>query len=924
MKNLILYITFSFYALPLLAQKRSIDHSVYGRWMGSDKSSFYNSIISKDGKRVIYFAGAARGAFTMFIHELETGWKKEVQGVRTANLIFGDKILIYHLPSDTLVFLNLIDKSIEVIGGVQSYKVPTLLADNLIVYRTKDMEVIVRDFSRQIEKSFQGITDYYLNGPGTSLLLQSEVKVPIPLIYLRRINMANFSADTIFKSNNKVEGLIFDREGNQTIFFVKGNEEKGNTYKIMFLNHEMRRAVTLISENTKGINSELRISPFPAPKFSPNGKRLFFTLRNFEDKSLEEASSNSVKLDVWHYLDKKLQTEQLNESDFSNYINAIYDIKGNNLVAINSGEDDARNVKLSVGGNGDYALVFKKINNDEKFWNQLNKLDVLLVSLKDGTSRTLVKGKTSIETADVNFSPSGNYVIWPDRMEKQYYSYNVNTGQLKKITTKVPVPLFADNTFPSFKVPYGISGWLKDDSFVLINDNFDIWKIDPKGYNKPLNITNNYGRKHKLRLRVSTFDFGELPVFSSNSKILIKVFNLSNWDNGFFQVQLGYGSIDPKLLVMGPYDYIPIVKAKQSEVFIIKRYNCEDAPNLFWTRSFQDFQPISDIHPQSEFNWMTAELIRWKMFDGNENEGILFKPENFDPKLKYPVIFNFYQYPGLLHYFRYPEPSNGEIDIPYFVSNGYVVFRPGIKFIKGRPGYSAYNSTVSAIRYLSKYSWFDSSRLGLSGISYGGYETNYLVTQTNVFAAAAPAAGMSDLVSDYNGLWNNESKQFMYEKSQGRIGVTLWQNPGLYIQNSPIFSANKVKTPILILHNKGDKAVSWGQGVEWFTALRRLGKKAWMLQYDGEEHGLYNYEPRIDYSIRLSQFFDHYLKGDAVPLWMSRGIPAMKKGKDLGLTLDLNGSCGSDCKICQKELHITKKDTRVHNVTKIKNVKYFK
>jgi dipeptidyl aminopeptidase/acylaminoacyl peptidase len=236
--------------------------------------------------------------------------------------------------------------------------------------------------------------------------------------------------------------------------------------------------------------------------------------------------------------------------------------------------------------------------------------------------------------------------------------------------------------------------------------------------------------------------------------------------------------------------------------------------------------------------------------------------------------------------------STGEIDIPWFVSRGYVVCAPDIVYKTGETGLSAVRSVVGAARYLAKnHNWADSTRFGLNGHSFGGYETNFIVTQSNLFAAAVSSAGIANVISNYGQLWGTGNSMSEYwEYRDGGIGKSLPEAPELYLQNSPIRYVANISTPLLIQHNKEDDAVPFGQGVELFTSLRRIGKKVWLLQYDKEGHSILNEKNTLDYTIRVEQFFDHYLKGTPAPKWMTRGVPASMKGIDSGLELDLSGA----------------------------------
>jgi hypothetical protein len=143
----------------------------------------------------------------------------------------------------------------------------------------------------------------------------------------------------------------------------------------------------------------------------------------------------------------------------------------------------------------------------------------------------------------------------------------------------------------------------------------------------------------------------------------------------------------------------------------------------------------------------------------------------------------------------------------------------------------------------------------------------------------------------------------MESGGQHRMAGTMWDNQQGYIENSPIFKADKVTTPLLIRHNKGDQAVPWGQAVEFFIALRRLDKPVWMLQYDAGGHGNVLEKDKMDYTIRLTQYFNHFLKGAPTPKWMTQGIPATMKGIENGFSLDPAANCGTKekpCKVCKK------------------------
>jgi dipeptidyl aminopeptidase/acylaminoacyl peptidase len=338
---------------------------------------------------------------------------------------------------------------------------------------------------------------------------------------------------------------------------------------------------------------------------------------------------------------------------------------------------------------------------------------------------------------------------------------------------------------------------------------------------------------------------------------------------------------------MGKFTYSGLLKAKESDLLVYQKSNFNTSPDLHMTVDvWKTSKRLTDINPQMEqYNWGTAELFSWISYAGVPLEGILYKPEDFDPAKKYPVMIYFYEKHSdeLYRYFT-PAPSRSTVNIPFFVSRGYLVFTPDIHYTVGQPGEDAYNAIVSGAETLAKNKWVDNENMAIQGQSWGGYQVAYLITRTDMFKAAGAGAPVSNMTSAYGGIrWESgRSRQYQYEQTQSRLGYAMNDSLEVYLRNSPVFFADKITTPLLIMHNDNDGAVPWYQGIELFMTMRRLGKPVWMLQYNNEEHNLLYRRNSKDLSIRLQQFFDHYLKGEPEPEWMTKGVPAIEKGKTWG------------------------------------------
>ena len=753
-------------------------------------------------------------------------------------------------------------------------------------------DLVFRNLVTGAELTYTLVSDYSFSKKGNRLVIKTTRKNADSLskAAILWVNTESQKTDTVFSTFNDVKNMITDDEGTQLAFVAdrdSSTKALQKFYKLYYYENGTDSARLRVHRGSPRMEPGFAVSENAFLNFSRDGRKLFFgiaPIRKPKDTTLVDFET--ARLDIWHYNDDYLQPQQLVQANVElrrSYMAVLHHGQDN---FIQLGTDSSENVMLVDEGNADHVLATStKGNRITQQWEGFTRQASYIISTRDG-SRKLVRQK---QRGFAIASPKGKYVIWYDVSEKNYYTYNVSTGVTRNVSKTIPEHLYNDeDDHPDDPPPFGIAAWTEDDRDVLIYDRYDIWKTDPDGQKQPVNITNGLGKKNKIVFRYLNTN-REKRFITADETILLSAFNRVNKYDGFYSLSLKEKA-DPIQLTMGPYAFTDPLKAKNADRYILGRMNIKESPDVYSTTDFRSLTRLSAINPQQQgYNWLTSELVRWKMFDGKQAEGLLFKPENFDPNKKYPVIFYFYEKnaDGLYNY-RAPAPSASTINIAYFVSNGYLVFDPNIYYKNGEPGESAYNSVVSAARYMAKKPWVDSTKMAIQGQSWGGYQVAYLVTRTKMFAAAGAGAPVANMTSAYGGIrWGTGlNRQFQYERSQTRIGATLWQRQDLYIKNSPLFQANKITTPLLIMHNDKDGAVPWYQGIELFTAMRRLGKKAWLLQYNDEDHNLVERRNRKDLSIRLAQFFDHYLKGAPAAKWISEGVPATLKGIEWGTEVE--------------------------------------
>ena len=415
-------------------------------------------------------------------------------------------------------------------------------------------------------------------------------------------------------------------------------------------------------------------------------------------------------------------------------------------------------------------------------------------------------------------------------------------------------------------------GFTADRKSVVIADKHDLWLLALDG-STAVNMT-LAGAKSNLSFSIVGLGDDFSPQRLDPSKpLLLSAENLKTRDTGFYRLTPGEA---PKLLVSGPRKYGAPVKAKSADTLLFTAGTFRDFPDYYTADpDFRSVGRATDIEPRlGQYKLGSAELVSYKSADGAPLQGMLIKPDDFDPSKKYPMVVYIYEKLSQeLHRHRLPTVGTS-ISPAFYASRGYLVFMPDIVYTQGAPGTSALKCVLPAIQEVVEKGFVDEERIGIQGHSWGGYQIAYLITQTTRFKCAAAGAPVANMTSAYGGVrWGTGlPRQFQYEQSQSRIGKTLWEAPLKYVENSPLFSADRVTTPLLMLHNDADDAVPWYQGIEYYLALRRLGKEVYLLNYNNELHGLRKRVNQRDYTVRMFQFFEHHLREQPAPEWMARGV----------------------------------------------------
>ena len=715
-------------------------------------------------------------------------------------------------------------------------------------------------------------------------------------VYVRALS-ANTAAPAVAIATGKgnYKGLTLDRKGTQLAFTSDRDDYAAAKPKYALLHSTLGA----LPGTTRGAQSgATSTTPQPAqvvatsaalpagllvadrggPAFTRDGSALTFGMMTPPLDSIPADSlAEKANYDLWNYRDDRLQPQQKLElaRDRNRTFAAVYQPATRRVVAL--GGDSLPQVQVSDDGKVALAVTDVPYRIEEMWAQNEAGTDVWIIDATTGARRRVA---TKIPFR-ATLSPGGRYVLWFD--QKRWWAHDVKANRTRDLTGAIADVRFDEETWstPTVPEPWGTGGWTTLDQRVLLYDRWDVWEVDPAGVAAAKRLTDGVGRERHLQFRVVRLDLDE-PAHDPAKPLLLSALDDSTKDAGFWTDKVGVTE-PPRQIVMGANRWGTPLKARNAQQLVVTRQDYRTFPDLHTGTSLDQLTRLSDANPQqAEYPWGNVQLVSWRSSDNVPLRGLLYTPEGFDPKRQYPMLVYFYEtHTNDLHAYVAPGGRN-TINPTSYTALGYLVFMPDIHYIDGYPGPSALKSIVPGVQALIAKGFVNPKQVGITGQSWGGYQTAYIVTQTSLFSAAVPNATVANMTSAYGGIrWETGlARAFQYEKSQSRLGCSLWQCRDRYIENSPLFSADRITTPLLFMANDADGAVPWYQGIEFFVALRRLGKEAYMVSYNGDAHNPTKRANQKDIDRKMQEFFAHHLLGAPAPAWMIKGIPNIQKGRD--------------------------------------------
>ena len=897
------------------AQNRTLEIEDLQSW-----NRIRNTQVGADGKFVLYSLEPDVGDPTVVVYNVEKQTETRLERLHGARLTYDGRYVIgllkpgrdtvraYKLDErgkelkkmDSLLVLDPATGQRRVIAGVYgftigerwsddyAYTTDSALPDSLTKDLDKDARrLVVRSFSERDSFFMEGVTDYVLARDAPVVLARRVAKDSTWDDGVFRLDTRQLEWQALSQGERKYAGLAVAPDGSRSAFLSTRKEDKRTQPPFhVHLHTGGADSASVISREPDWMPRGHRITDDYRPRFSPTGSYLYVgTTPRRPERDTNLLDEDIADVEVWTSQDARMYTQEnvrLKEEKKRTYL-AAYNLERQDWLQVAT--DDYPRVALSEETESPYVLVY----DDRPYLKQTTwegwpaARDMAVVNLDDGRVQEFAKA----EKSSPEWSFGGQYITWYNPVDTAWKAYAPAIDETVVLTTPA-LGTFTDelNDRPMDPGPYGIEGWTDGDEAVILRDRYDLWTIDPaRGASSAVRITQ--GREDEIRYRAVNLD-RTTPLFSGDRRVYT-AFNEKDKRSGFTVTE----GLSPIAKRRGPYRFAGIRKARSADRFVYTREDFGEFPDLRVLvvdeadqRNADRDRRISNANPrQADFAWGTAEPYTWTDNQGRRLEGTLIKPPGFDSTRQYPMIVNFYERSSdNLYRHRAPYPHRSTINYSYYANRGYLIFNPDVIYRVGYPGESAYDCVMPGVLSLIDEGFVDKERIGLQGHSWGGYQVAYMATKTDMFACIESGAPVVNMFSAYGGIrWGSGlSRQFQYEKTQSRIGGTPWEYPLRYLENSPIFFTDKINTPILILHNDKDGAVPWYQGIEWFTALRRLDKPAWMLNYRGEPHWPLEPANRADFNRRMSQFFDHYLRGAPMPRWMREGVAPVERGIEQG------------------------------------------
>ena len=694
--------------------------------------------------------------------------------------------------------------------------------------------------------------------------------------------------------------LTWNDEGN-AVAVLKGTEtprmrERANVVLVIgnvkagFDNASALTTTVLDAAAASNFPKGFVISDRAALSWSDDNNRVFFGIipqTPAPDTSRRRGADSVADVDVWSSDDDRVQSQQMARADAERNFTfrQAFDLSGKKFIQLT----DSSMRDIQVAGDGLWAL-----GSDNRAYVSdyaPAKADYYRVNTMTGERTLIAKDQLAQQ---FGITPSGKqWIYWKDL---KFNAYDFASGK-STVLGGAAAPAFTDLVwdYPGPKPAYGVAGYTKDGSGMIVEHKYDLWLLPLDGTAGKV-LTNALGNRGEIKfLPVRSQPADEMAmradrdprVFDLSKPIVLSAYGQWTKKAGFYELSNG----QMKELTYEDAAFSNPVKAAKADRYMFTRQTFAEYPDIrVGGYGFTDSKKISNANPQqSEFLWGHRVLFDYKLKDGTRAQGILALPDDYKQGEKRPMIVSFYE-KNSQNMHRYTPPSfiTGMGSLPMeAVTKGYITMFADVYYRTGQSHSDQLEAVEAATRKVIELGYADPKAIGLNGHSYGGEGAQFIATRSRLFRAVGAGAGVTDLFTDFSQSWGwsyqnqpgtggSNGLQYYYY-GQGRWGFSPWDKPEVFHFESAITHANETTAAVLLMHGTADPTVSFNESLKFYTALRYNKKDATLLAYTNEGHGLRGLANRKDLTVRYMEFFDHYLKGTPAPNWLSKGVPFLVK-----------------------------------------------
>lgn len=840
-----------------LTKKRNAMPSDYKLW-----GKAVSKGLSEFGQWYTYNVSYEDGSDTLFVKGLQRPISYFYPQSRKSSFL-REKWFCSLNNTDELSIVDLVSGKKEVVNNALDYEITTDNKLLIVVLKTENnnKNLLIKSPEKPAPYIIQNISTYAYSATRNKLIY-SSISAGISRVFI--LHTDNYSTDLISESSDEnFYNFIWHQNGTSVVFMSKKILQARSwleNQKIICYRVNTKKLYTF--QPGESTCSNLNSTPPPAISelvLSQDGKSVFFKLKNQKiDFDLKEKRI----VQVWNATDKHLPP-------------VATDVEGNiqqPKTAVWNPEKELFNIltdtlysEIMLNYGQKYAIVWNPAANEP----QSN-----LYALRDYKSVELATGKEVVFLNYFNYgvdkislSPAGKYVTYFKNGD--WWIYNIQEDSHSNLTENLQQSFSnQDDDYAGDSRPYGHPGWTAEDQAILFYDKFDIWEISPHDFKSKRitfgrEINTSYRIIHSLdkKRQVANFDGTTSLIIDKSNDLLLQA--KSENENGLYW-------LTPKnkliAVISGKNKISAPLLSQDGKTIVYREENFDLAPRMIrWQKNRNTSLLIYQSNPHSKnFNQGRSEVINYRNAKGQIIHAAIFFPSDYTPSKNYPMIVHIYSRQSEKA-FEYVNPSlysSVGFNISNYTNNGYFVLLPDIIYEAGNPGKSAVDCVVSGTKKALESFPINPKAVGLIGHSFGGYEVDFIITQTDLFSAAVAGAAITDMVSSYlHFSWNySRPNFFQYESAQLRMGESIFKNFLGYLSNSPVYYADKVNTPLLSWAGAEDTQVHHFQTIEFYLALRRLGKKHVMLLYPEQNHSLTNKDQQLNLSSQIMSWFDKYLQ----------------------------------------------------------------